>query len=82
MHIINNQFERNRVGAASTGGASNVGTIFELSPASRSDGPAHVQWPRRSKPPGRLLLDAHGNLYDTTYQGGAFSAGLVFILVP
>jgi uncharacterized repeat protein (TIGR03803 family) len=72
----------NLFGAASTGGASNVGTVFELNPRHKLTVLHTFSGADGANPLGGLLLDAHGNLYGTTYQGGAFGAGLVFILVP
>jgi uncharacterized repeat protein (TIGR03803 family) len=71
-------------GTTSSGGASNAGTVFALtSSAGRaketvihtftgSDG---------STPQQGLVIDAHGNLYGTTYYGGAYNnGGVVFEL--
>jgi uncharacterized repeat protein (TIGR03803 family) len=74
----------------SEGGSSSQGTVFELSPS--SNGP----WSRRdiysftgfnstgdgAVPVGRLTFDSKGNLYGTTYQGGAYQQGTVFELTP
>lgn len=35
-----------------------------------------------SHPAGRLIMDGHGNLYGTTFYGGAFGGGTVFKLDP
>jgi uncharacterized repeat protein (TIGR03803 family) len=76
------------VGATERGGASNAGTIYELSPSGSGysenilfafngpDGavPADVNG---------LYADSHGNLYGTTVGGGKhYSAGAVFKLTP
>ncbi len=37
---------------------------------------------RREGPYASLILDTAGSLYGTTYQGGAYSAGIVFALTP
>ncbi len=76
----------NLYGTTSTGGASNSGVVFELSPdgsggytystlhtftGSGSDG---------GNPNGGLVLDGKGNLYGTTSSGGAGGGGTVFKL--
>ena len=33
-------------------------------------------------PEGSLLVDANGNVYGTTYQGGTFGKGVVFKIAP
>jgi len=72
----------NLIGAASTGGASNVGTVFEISPHQKLKVLHTFSGADGANPLGGLLRDAYGNLYGTTYQGGAFGAGVVFSLVP
>ncbi|MBZ5596909.1 MAG: hypothetical protein LAN83_01190 [Acidobacteriia bacterium] len=75
-------------GTTSDGGTNNSGTVFELTPSSSgwtesvfysfcsadlcSDG---------SSPLGPMVLDAAGNLYGVTYNGGANGFGAVFELV-
>jgi uncharacterized repeat protein (TIGR03803 family) len=78
----------NLYGTTYEGGESNYGTVFMLSPPkdvagkwvesvlhsfSSSDG--HY-------PMAGVTLDAAGNLYGTTYQGGSYGAGTVFKLTP
>src|SRR5262249_10454796 len=68
-------------GSTAYGGASNKGTVFELSPAGvetvlysfsgGGDG---------SIPMAGLARAASGALYGTTYYGGAFNVGVVFEL--
>jgi len=72
----------NLFGAASTGGASNIGTLFRLSPAGTLTVMHTFGGADGANPLGGLLRDAHGNLYGTTYQGGALGAGAVFKFVP
>jgi uncharacterized repeat protein (TIGR03803 family) len=74
----------NLYGTTEYGGASNDGTVFELSPTasgwtetvlyafSGSDG---------ANPMAELILDASGNLYGTTYNGGTDNEGTVFELI-
>jgi uncharacterized repeat protein (TIGR03803 family) len=77
----------NLYGTTSGGGAFGLGTAFELSPD--PDG----GWTERilhnfggvgdgETPKASLILDAAGNLYGTTYAGGAFSLGTAFRLSP
>jgi uncharacterized repeat protein (TIGR03803 family) len=74
----------NLYGTTVGGGSHNLGTVFELSPSGSgwsesvlysfgggSDG---------ANPYSGLLFDARGNLYGTTYGGGAYSVGTVFEL--
>lgn len=66
-------------GTTESGGASNQGTIFELSPKGgqfvlRS----FVGLPRGAYPYAGLVSDAEGNLYGTTESGGASKLGTVF----
>jgi len=79
----------NLYGTTSGGGAYAVyGTVFELTPT------AGGQWKENilhsfnygknegSMPFGGLIFGAAGNLYGTTYAGGAYGGGTVFELVP
>ena len=77
----------NLYGTTSGGGAYNEGTVFEL--MRRAGG----HWTERilhsfkggadgSHPSANLIFDTSGNLYGTTYQGGADSSGTVFELIP
>jgi uncharacterized repeat protein (TIGR03803 family) len=73
----------NFYGTTTSGGASNLGTVFKLDSAGKLtllhgftgglDGAA---------PLGGLILDAAGNLYGTTVYGGAFGFGTIFKLTP
>jgi uncharacterized repeat protein (TIGR03803 family) len=66
--------------------SSNCGTVFELSPVA---GGGYTQTVLHSftsngtrpyNPLAGLLMDASGNLYGTTYNGGGENAGTVFML--
>ena len=76
----------NFYGTTDQGGSLNLGTVYELSPAgggswtytvlhsfSGSDG---------SYPFSRVVFDSLGNMYGTTYRGGAHDFGTVFRLSP
>lgn len=69
------------------GGEHGAGTVFRLSPG------ANGRWnfatlyafkgtPDAGSPYGGLIADASGNLYGTTYYGGAAGLGAVFELMP
>ena len=74
-------------GAATTGGNQGSGVVFELTPK------AFGEWnfktiytfqgqPDGSFPYGALLFDPSGNIYGTTYYGGANGIGAVYELSP
>jgi uncharacterized repeat protein (TIGR03803 family) len=76
----------NLYGTAQSGGAKGLGTVFKLSPngtetllysfcvlAACADG---------YHPRAGLIMDTKGNLYGTTFDGGAYDAGAVFELSP
>ena len=71
----------------SFGGASNNGTVFELqyNQGQWTKVVLHTfaNYPRDgARPVGNLVFDKAGNLYGTTYSGGANFAGTVFRLTP
>jgi uncharacterized repeat protein (TIGR03803 family) len=73
----------NLYGATDQGGAHNVGTIFELAHGSSTistlasfDG-TNGAYPY---PYSGLIMDSSGNLYGTTWQGGADNDGTIFEL--
>ena len=78
----------NLYGTTYGGGAHNVGTVFQLAPGengawteiilhSFSGNGEDGYYPLAS-----LLFDAAGNLYGTSYYGGAYGLGTVFQLAP
>ena len=75
----------NLYGATSVGGVNGAGTIYKLTPGS-SGWSASVLYTFNGVggdlPSGSLSLDAQGNLYGTTSQGGAASVGTAFQLSP
>src|SRR5947207_2301012 len=73
-------------GTARSGGANNVGTVFEIvkTAASYSSSPTtlvNFDGSNGANPFDSLTADADGNLFGTTYLGGANNAGTVFEIV-
>jgi uncharacterized repeat protein (TIGR03803 family) len=71
----------NLFGTAQNGGANGDGTVFELV---RNGGSytfntlVNFNYTNGFDPAGGLVLDAAGNLFGTTYSGGAYDQGTVF----
>lgn len=76
----------NVYGTTQSGGAANLGAVFEVSPSGTGWTEtvlySFTGIPDGSQPESGLLLDAVGNLYGTTADGGANASGIVFQLVP
>ena len=79
----------NLYGTTTYGGAHGGGIVFELSPSQGSwtetilhSFCAQAKCADGETPEGALAFDSHGNLYGTTYSGGAFGYGTVFELSP
>jgi uncharacterized repeat protein (TIGR03803 family) len=75
----------NIYGTTGAGGTYFHGTVFELTPGADGSWTEKVlysfgNYPDGSEPSSSLVFDAAGNLYGTTYQGGANVAGTVFEL--
>ncbi|MBV8235777.1 MAG: hypothetical protein JO075_08755, partial [Acidimicrobiia bacterium] len=71
----------NLYGTTSNGGATNSGTVFELAAGSGTITTlASFNGANGAYPEAGLTLDAQGNLYGTTYGGGANGHGTVFEL--
>ena len=73
----------NLYGTTPSGGANGNGTVFKITPTGGetilySFGTA----PDGSAPTAGLLMDASGNLYGTTFNGGANGSGAVFKITP
>jgi uncharacterized repeat protein (TIGR03803 family) len=63
------------------GGGSNLGTVFKLdTTGAETVLYSFTGFPDGAKPRAGLVLDAAGNLYGTTYHGGASDLGTVFRL--
>ena len=75
----------NLFGTTQVGGASNVGTVFELVNSSGTYTEnvlySFTGAPDGANPFGGLIMDVQGNLYGTTRNGGANNYGTVFELV-
>lgn len=73
-------------GTTSLGGAQGHGTVFQMYPAPDGHWKEIVLHSFTGKdgdqPSGGLTFDTAGNLYGTTYVGGAHSYGTVFQLIP
>lgn len=74
-------------GAATTGGNQGSGVVFELTPKPLGGWTFRTIYtfqgqPDGSFPYGALLFDASGNIYGTTYYGGANGIGTVYKLTP
>jgi uncharacterized repeat protein (TIGR03803 family) len=73
----------NFYGTTYDGGASDLGTVFELA----ANGTESVLYSFKGgsdgeNPVASLILDGQGNLYSTTYSGGSSDNGTVFKLAP
>ncbi len=69
----------NLYGTTQNGGANHNGTVFEIANGSNSISTiASFNGTNGALPDGGLILDSQGNLYGTTYGGGAGGNGTVF----
>jgi uncharacterized repeat protein (TIGR03803 family) len=74
-------------GAATTGGRHGSGVVFELTPRAVGEWDLKTIYSFRGQPDGSfpygaLLFDRSGNIYGTTYYGGANGIGAVYKLSP
>ena len=78
----------NLYGTTYWGGTSNIGTVFELLPQPNGTWKEKQLYSFRNStsdgngPQAGVIFDAAGNLYGTTWIGGAFNLGTVFELMP
>lgn len=78
----------NLYGATGEGGDHQLGTVFELMPSTGGSWTERVLYSfganasDGSSPEGGLLLDAAGNLFGITEQGGSYGEGTLFELTP
>lgn len=72
----------NLYGATTAGGTGGRGTVFEVTSAGKET-VLHLfaSQAQGADPQGRLATDKAGNLYGTTYAGGAAGRGVVFKLI-
>jgi len=71
----------NMYGTTTMGGSSNVGTVFEIQKGSNTVTTlATFSNGNGADPRGTLSLDSAGNLYGTTFSGGANNVGTIFEL--
>ncbi len=72
----------NLFGTTVSGGTNNYGSVFEIARgASAITSVASFNKTNGQTPYAGLTLDSNGNLFGTTYQGGASSVGVVFEIV-
>jgi uncharacterized repeat protein (TIGR03803 family) len=72
----------NVYGITSTGGTSNLGIVFQITPAGGFKIIHSFDGPHGSTPIGGLVLGTDGNLYGTTELGGANDYGNIFKITP
>ena len=68
----------NLYGITSIGGMSNLGIVFQITPAGSFNIIYNFDGPHGSTPIGGLVLGVDGDLYGTTEEGGAHSYGNIF----
>jgi uncharacterized repeat protein (TIGR03803 family) len=75
----------NLYGTTSSDGAYDQGSVFKLTPTNGgwSFTSLHdFQSPDAEYPYGNLVMDASGNIFGTTYEGGAYDLGTVWEIMP
>lgn len=71
----------NLYGITGVGGYNDSGTVYELVPGNGSwNFELIYPFPPESQPASPLTRDGAGNLYGTTFEGGAYNYGMVFKL--
>src|SRR4029077_14734847 len=69
-------------GTASSGGPSDAGVVFELSPDGTEAVLHAFAGPDGADPRGELYRDVSGDIYGTANSGGAHGLGVAFKLDP
>ena len=64
------------------GDANDDGTVFELDQSGNETVLHRFNGTDGTRPNAGVIRDSAGNLYGTTYQGGAFGNGTVFKIAP
>jgi len=73
----------NLYGTTENGGdANDDGIVFQLNPSGAETVLHRFSGTDGSRPMAGVITDSAGNLYGTTYQGGAFGYGTVFKITP
>jgi uncharacterized repeat protein (TIGR03803 family) len=72
----------NLYGITTTGGTSNVGLIFKVTPTGTFTVLSNFDTTHGATPVGGLTLGADGNLYGTTEFGGTLGFGTIFKITP
>jgi uncharacterized repeat protein (TIGR03803 family) len=72
----------NVYGITTTGGTSNLGTVFRVTPSGAYTQLYSFDGPHGSTPVGGLTLGTDGNLYGTAEEGGANGFGTIFRVTP
>jgi uncharacterized repeat protein (TIGR03803 family) len=76
----------NLYGNANAGGTYNRGTVFQLSPVAGGKWKEQLYSFKPGEdgdfPSGGLIFDSAGNLYGTTFAGGAHNGGMVYKFIP
>lgn len=72
----------NVYGVTATGGASNIGIVFQITPAGAFNIIYNFDVTHGSTPVGGLVLGVDGDLYGTAEQGGAHGYGNIFKITP
>ena len=78
----------NLFGTTYSGGANGLGTVYELTPNGSGGWNESVLWSFANNgvdghgPRSGPIVDSLGNLYGTTYLGGAYGSGTVYELSP
>ena len=76
----------NLYGTTQAGAASSAGLVFELKPASDGNWTENIlhefSGSDGNSPYAGVVFDRSGNLYGTTFSGGAYNAGTIFEVHP